>query len=597
MLIKTSRKVIILLLWLLSSLPSQPGEYRLNLYKDNLSWYWSGKIYWNSGWHSGSQFLFDDQFSSNLFLERALGNKWRDENNLAASWTHRLQESWKTASHLKSQIFSDENSFVKFSKHLLYQEVQYSPNPKISLLPALGWTTEDIYRYRDQGWYSQLGMKIRHYDMGGYFNTTDGFSLFYFFPNRKNQEHRYFLSFNKQFSEQASDSIQVGYECVDNIYPLPPTNGTDMKILEDVGINAHYLYNDLHYNLSQLTIFQIETKLQNRDVTQSNPNLLNHRRELNYANRMGIRYAGPRMSAAFAFNSSQITTLSSRRPTGSDESRTDIDGLQAAFNMMWGWKMSTADEVLLTLSYTKYQYSSPDTTQSIDEDDIRFIIDLHYQHRFSPFFLFKLNTNLYFYHQIYIFPSRSANNNWNRIYQLAPSFVHKISDRFENIYQLKILANYTVYDFEEILPEVRSYLFRKLIFADTLKVRLSGGLKIQTFYQLEKEDNGTFFKDIFAQQISRELLSHYLDIALVYYRINGLEISTALNWYIRKEWSLVPERRLVRDYLAFSPRLSIVYNFGRKLYLYATLSPRVYQDINIKEQYFSTGRINLKYIF
>ena len=597
MLIRISKHFIIFLLLLSGIVHSQPGEYQLNLYKDNLSWYWFGKLYWNSGWHSKSRFLFDEQFSSNLFVERALGNKWRDENNLTTSWTYRLRESWKTASYLRSQIFSDENSFVKFSKHLLYQEIQYSPISGISLQPAVGWATEDIYRYRDQGWYSQVGMNVNSYDMGGYFNTSDGFSSFYFFPDRMNQEHRYFVAFKKQFSALASDSIQVGYEFIDNMYPLPPGSGDGNKVMEDVGINARYLYNDLRYHFSQMTVLQIETRLQNRDVTQSNINLLNHRRELNYANRVGIRYAGPRMSAAFAFNSSQITTLASRRPAGGEEARTDIDGLQAAFHLMWGWRMSSADEMQLNFSYTKYEYSSPDTSQSIDEDDVRFIIDLNYSHRFSPYFLFRLNTNLYLYHQIYIFPSRSANNNWNRIYQLAPSFVHQIGDRFENVYQLKILANYTVYDFEEILPEVRSYLFRKLIFSDTLRVKVSSGLKIQTFYQLEKEDNGTFFEDIFAQQVSRELVSHYLDIALIYYRIKGFEISTALNWYIRQEWNMMPERKLVRDYQAFSPRLSIVYHMGRHLFFYATLSPRVYQDINIEKQYFSTGRLNLKYLF
>src|SRR4030042_759087 len=153
MLIRISKHFIIFLLLLSGIVHSQPGEYQLNLYKDNLSWYWFGKLYWNSGWHSKSRFLFDEQFSSNLFVERALGNKWRDENNLTTSWTYRLRESWKTASYLRAQIFSGENSFVKFSQHLLYQEIQYSPISGISLQPAVGWATEDIYRYRDQGWY------------------------------------------------------------------------------------------------------------------------------------------------------------------------------------------------------------------------------------------------------------------------------------------------------------------------------------------------------------------------------------------------------------------------------------------------------------
>lgn len=576
---------------------AQGNEYNLNLSKDNLSWYWLGRLNWDSGWNSRSHFRITEQFNSNLFLGSSYGNKWRDENNLNASWAYRLSETWVTASKLRSQTFSDENSFIKFSKHLLYQEVQYLPHPQITLLPGLGWTTEDIYKYRDQGWYSHVGMKIKNYDLSGYINNSDGFSSFYFFPDRKNQEHRYFISFRKEFSSLASDSIQVGYELVDNMYPLPPGSSNEDKILEDVGINSRYLYNDLRYHFSKVTVFQVETKLQNRDITQSNPNLINHRQELNYANRLSILYSGSRMTTYFAFNTAQITTLSSRRSGPSREARTDIDGLQAAFHLRWGWKISPADETSLNFSYTKYEYSSPDTTQGIDEDDVRFITDLDYSHRFSPYFLVKLKGNLYLYHQIYIFPTRSANNNWNRIYQFATAFVHQVGDFFENVYQLKILANYTVYDFEEILPEVRSYLFRKLIFTDTLRLTLSDGLKIQTLYQLEKEDNGTFFKELFAQQVSRELLSHYLDIALIYVRIKGLELSPAVNWYIRKEWNLMNQKNLVRDYLAFSPRISLSYTMGRHLNLYASVAPRVYRDINSAQQYFTIGRLNLKYVF
>ncbi len=367
--------------------------------------------------------------------------------------------------------------------------------------------------------------------------------------------------------------------------------------MEDVGINSRYLYNDLRYRFSPATVFQVETKLQNRDITQSNPQLINHRQELNYANRLSVLYSGSRLTTYFAFNTAQITTLASRRSGPSAESRTDIDGLQAAFHLKMGWKISKSDETSLNFSYTKYEYSSPDTTQGIDEDDVRFIADLDYTHRFSPYFLLKLKGNLYLYHQIYIFPTRSANNNWNRIYQLASAFVHQVGDYFENVYQLKILANYTVYDFEQILPEVRSYLFRKMIFTDTLRITFGDGLKIQTLYQLEKEDNGTFFKEIFAQQISRELVSHYLDIALIYFRIKGLEISPAVNWYIRKEWNLMDQKKLVRDYLAFSPRISVSYSMGRHLNFYVSISPRVYRDLNLAQQYFTIGRLNLKYMF
>jgi hypothetical protein len=576
---------------------SAPREYNVNLYKDNLSWNWQGRFFWDSGPYARLRFFMTDQFVSNLYVESAFGKRWRDENNLDTYWSYALSEKFSASTHFKSQIFSDENSFVKFSKHLLFEELKLKPQNRITISPALGWTTEDIYNYRDHGFYSQLKMEVSNYDLGDYRNNTNGFSSLFIFPGRRNQEHRYFVSFSRQFSTQAEDSLQVGYEFVDNRYPLPPTVNEAQKILEDVGINSRYLYNNLNYFLSEHSVIQLETKLQNRDLTQSNKNLQNHRQELNFANRIGIRHGGPRFKGTFSFSTSQISTLSSRRPAGSEESRTDIDGLQSAFNLLMDWQVSQADNFQFSFSYTKYEYDSPDTTQTVDEDDIRFIGDLQYLHRFSDYFALKLSAHVYLYHQIYIHQSRSANNNWNRIYQLASTFYHKINDSFENRSQIKILANYTVYDFEEILPEVRSYIFRKLSLADTLSWRISEHLRIRAIYQLENEDNGTFFQDIFAQQISRELRSHLIDLGLIYFRYRAFELGTGLNWYLRKEWSHFPEKRMTRDYVAFSPSLSFVYNLGENLNIFATFSPRQYRDIYSRTQYFSTGRLHLRYFF
>jgi len=546
------RAKLIITLIFLSLLPeliySQNGQYYLNVFKDNLSWNWLGQLSWESSSQGRSQFYFDNQFSSNLFLETVRNNKWRDENNLRTYWSYSFNSRFKTTSQIKSQIFSDDNTTLKFSKHIFFQEIDFKPQKKISISPSLGWASEDIFNYRDQGLYSQVKLDVRNYDLGGYSTSTSGFTSLFFYPDRRNQEHRYFLAFRKQFSEQASDSFQVGYELVENSYPLPPGADQQVKELEDVGINSRYLYNDLSYRISSRSTFQIETKLQDRDITQSNFSLHNHRQELNLANRVGIRYRGRKLLSAFAFTTSQITTLASRRPIGSDESRTDIDGLQSAFNLLLNWKINPSNETRFSFSYTKYEYSSPDTTQTIDEDDIRFIADALYQHRFSEYFSFYLNAYIYLYHQIYIHPSRSANNNWNRIYQFSPSFVYKLGESLENKYQIRILANYTVFDFEDILPEVRSYILRTLVFTDTFKVRLSRGMKLRLVYQLEKEDNGTFFKDVFAQQISRELVSHLIDVGFIYFRISGFELTPALNWYFRKEWSYSAENQKILVY-------------------------------------------------
>lgn len=584
---------LLLLVLYAGAQPPAPGRsYEIGLAKDNLSWMWQARFYGNYSAGLKSRFFLNNQFDSNLFRETTSSNKWKDENNLETGWIYRTGTRWTLSTRLKSHVFSDENSFVKFSKHLLMQEVAYRPAEKVQLTPALGWASEDIYSFRDQGWYTQLEMQVTDYDLWGYHNSTTTRSAWFFFPGRKNQEHKYYTGFKKEFSRFARDSIQVGYEFIENSYHLAQEGK-----LENVEVNARYLFNQLNYDMSDHTTFELQTRLQNRDVSQNNPALLNRREELNLLNNMKLAYAKGRFRGQFLFTTSQVSNLSSRLPQNGTESRNDIQGLQTAFNLDFRWQMSGSDAMRLAFSYTKYEYTSPDSTQHIDEDDLRFLSDLSYHHRFSRYFSGSIHGNVYLYHQIYIHATRSGNNNWNRIFQLAPAFTFRIPGVLKHSNRLKILANYTVYDFEDILPQVRSYIYRKLIYTDSLSLSVTRALELVSIYQLEKEDNGTFFKDLFAEQVSRELTSHFVDISVVYRRLPGLKLIAGWNWYLRGEWRHSPSYRRTRDYRAFSPRLTILYNIGKRLLLHATYSPRVYRDMGTPRRYYVTGMLRLKYLF
>jgi hypothetical protein len=134
-------------------------------------------------------------------------------------------------------------------------------------------------------------------------------------------------------------------------------------------------------------------------------------------------------------------------------------------------------------------------------------------------------------------------------------------------------------------------------FTDALNLHLSNRMNLQIRYQIEKEDDGTFIKHLFAQQVSRELFSQFADIIFAYTRVDGLQLAAGLNWFFRKEWILYPKRRVARDYRAFSPRLIIFYRLGPRLMLHLSFSPKTYRDINLEKQYYSTGKVNLKYYF
>ena len=589
----TKITLLILLLLLLRQLsPAQEKYYQLDFNKDNISWVWLGQLQYAQKIGDEQRLYFRNNYVGNLYRESVSGNKWKDENRLNLGWEKHFGKKFQGETRFESYIFSDENAALEFNKNLLTQHLRYAVTPKITLTPALGWAAENIYGKRDNGWYTEIVSEIKNQDLSGYVNRTEGKSSIFYFPERRNQEHRYYTSFNKKFSEYAIDSIRVGYEYIKNSYYL--SGGND---LENVEINARFLYNRLRYIISPKSDFEIETRLQNRDILQSNPMLENHREELNFVNRFQWQYVSVKYLSRLSFASSQITNLASRRGGAGRETRTDLEGLQSAVNWDNNWRISGRDRLKLNFSYTKYEYTSPDSTRNIDEDDIRFISGLVYQHDFSPYFSAGLHANVYLYHQIYIDKSRSGNNNWNRIFQLAGSFRHQIPRVLDHRSRFKILANYTVYDFEDIQPEIRSYIHRKLIYSDTLKIFLTPGVNFESTYQLEKEDNGTFFKDIFAQRISRKMTSHFIGLNLVYYRIAGIKWTSGVDWYLRREWGFLIEKTLTRNYFAFSPNLSVLYNLGKSLLLHATISRKMYRDLNLPKQYYTSGFLRLRYVF
>ncbi|RMG67060.1 MAG: hypothetical protein D6715_05510 [Calditrichaeota bacterium] len=571
----------------------QAPRFALQLEKDVVSWNWQGLLQWQTAtWHRGGLEVFN-RFTSNLFRESRDDRKWKDENQLQLQWGTPLSKRLRLGARLESRVFSDQNSFVQFSKHVLAAEADISLSRNIHLLPASGLAVEETYDLRDQGWYGRMGLKINRLDMGGYLNYTDLNSVVRAFPGRRNQEHNFFTGWSTHFSEQASDSIRLGYQFAENRYYLAQADplSPGVNALEQVVIHARILFNQLNYQVTPQSRLTVQTQFKDRDIDQTNPFLENRRQELVLENQ--IHYQFP-----LAGLKSHLGVLFSQTTRDNPNLQTDIDALQTALTLGLSHRWQEGHQWWTRFSYTKYEFNTPDTVVNHDDrDEQRFIIDTGYSHRFSPFFTLTLKGRVYLYHQIFIHFTRSANNSWNRIFQLGASFQHRPGDGFVHTSQIKILANYTVFDFDELFPQARSFLFRQLIYSDSMAIRLSPTLSLNTIYQLEKQDNGTFFKSIFAQQVNKELTSHYLSLMVQKRRVFGFVVSTGLAYFIRDEWNLIPQKRQVRRFRSLTPRVTVTYPLGKRVLFYASYAPTRTSNFGREVRHFTSGSLRMTYFF
>lgn len=130
-----------------------------------------------------------------------------------------------------------------------------------------------------------------------------------------------------------------------------------------------------------------------------------------------------------------------------------------------------------------FRYDTPSALNDDDRDELLQIFRVFLKLDISREIRMEIPLDLNGQHLVYIFATRSVNNNWNRIIKLSPSIIFE-NERLRNRASFSVLANYTVYDFETITPMVKSYVFRQFYFNDSIsfpvfsRLSFSGNLQV-----------------------------------------------------------------------------------------------------------------------
>jgi hypothetical protein len=260
---------------------------------------------------------------------------------------------------------------------------------------------------------------------------------------------------------------------------------------------------------------------------------------------------------------------------------------------MYRWNPD--NQLRFDLAYVKFQYDTPEENTD-DRDEQRFIMNLTYFHRFSPYLHMEWDVYTYLYHQIYLFNPQSQNNNWNRVFKLNPR-VHYRNGRLTNKISSTVLANYTVYDFENRLTNKSSFIYRRFSLSDSLMIPVYKRFGLVLLGRFELEEQGSFFKEAFSQQVVQSLQSYLLNIQLVNERVLNMRVALGYSRYMEKRWRHIPRKQLNREIINSGPFLNVSYNNSPGLVLngYVTLS--TLDDSNIRKTRVSTGQLRLYYNF
>lgn len=565
---------------------SQKFDKQLNIY--NLS---SNLRYLNSG----EKFYFNIREDYTSTFIKSTEKSTRDENFISLSGAYNYSKVVSVGSLVQSNILSDSrkieinsassNSAVIFAK--------ITPLNNISIAPFFGFENNrqigeidegNIYgaegiinkfRLTDTEIYSTI--KFRNEDISPRKNRYRDikFQLSNSFDNNVNNILRFsFVQSGRDFYQFADSNLQQQFSIRNNIQNRLETSYQLFNAFD---------YNNFLPNISISTIAMVNWRSINRNtlyrnmLSQSTAMYDTKIEELRFEIESGVLYKTESINTIIKFNYSerdekhQTKNIERSNPIFFDQ-RTKLESQKnnVAERMMLtissDVNLTKKDIVSLSLLQNKLRYDTPSKENFDDRDELLTIIKLKYIRIIDPFVELLAGLEGSISRLSYIFAERSSNNNINRVIKLMTGS-RFISTRFESINSFEVLANYTVYDFEDINPNYKSYTYRQFLFSDSTNIDLGRNSTLKLTGYLRMSEQGELSWSQFTMKPTRQLNEIFIHPKLLS-RVGNFMFGMGFRHFSLKTFAYKNgEKKEEAYYSSVGPSTEMSYNVYNKIVL------------------------------
>ncbi len=206
---------------------------------------------------------------------------------------------------------------------------------------------------------------------------------------------------------------------------------------------------------------------------------------------------------------------------------------------------SKKDYLSFSFYQNKLRYDTPSNENFDDRDEVLSIMKLKYNRLLSPFFSVYVSAEGTIDHLVYIYSQMSSNNNINRIIKLSSGSNYMGKNVYSSNY-FDVSANYTVYDFEDINPNIKSYSFRQYTATDSTIIKINNDLGLKHYGYIKLSEQGDLQWAAFSTTPNRYLQEIYTDPELVYnYYI--IQTGLGLRFYSIKTYSYQGKTKILQS--------------------------------------------------
>jgi hypothetical protein len=249
------------------------------------------------------------------------------------------------------------------------------------------------------------------------------------------------------------------------------------------------------------------------------------------------------------------------------ENQKNNKSTQTTVSLSSDYNLTNRDRIHASIFHRKLQYDTPSPDNFDDRDELLTMFQLNYRRNFSPFFDFFLNFEGSINHIVYLFAERSSNNNIQRVLKLTSGGTYR-GDKLSSTNTFEVSANYTVYDFEEINPNLNSFAFRQFAFRDSTRLKLSRDISLFAIGNIKLSEQGDFRWSNFTSKPSRYLQETYFE-PKIFYKYQKLSLGVGIRYYSLSTYNFDENNNLnlASRYRSIGPLSEITLLMNSRLYI------------------------------
>lgn len=532
-----------------------------------------------------------EQYSSNIIVTEASGvtggkRLQSNQQDFSMRIARQVATDLSPVVQWSSFIYSDDKGvgLSNASTYSLLGGITYDPVPFVSLNPMAGYRWDDQADIRDKGMTYNIAARLSGIDVDGYQISGGGQLHEDRLDPRLLQSHFARIGIQKSFSGLARDSLEFGlrrtrrefYSLADsNIESrieniLTFSNLLDYRFDNRLGgsvflnITSRGLDKDLRaFGTSLPSIPQFDTRIDEfRIDTYVQATYLADDGEsggsarLAYSERNESHLAKPIPGAP-----PNIAIL--REQQNEQEQTKDNLSRRTSLAGTASIPLSPSDRFFLSGAASILRYDTPSILNVEDRDELLIAITLATLHRISHFFEVGISLDGNFSHVVYILKERSANNNINRVLRLSPRTTYRPTRWLATTNVFEVLANYTVYDFEQQLAQVRSFSYRQFGWSDSTSIELTNRVGLDFFAYLKLYERGQLRWNEFKERPENSFADNSYAIQARFTPVEHTVFAVGLRYFSQARYAYGESGKTLDSFLSsVGPTCVILWDIG-----------------------------------